>query len=298
MRNSTLIVSQALISNQDGVTLHPDLLLWQQQLAKRRQKWFFCSERSPLEWYASLQSLNATSLLASRVTSIPDSCSQCWLVTPYHAQLLRDSIRICPEGMLDYSEEDAEWLCKILNPHLIEEGMQLLHYGSALLLTCKKPLDAFPDSFASISGNPLPDTHPEGTEGGRLNRLMAEVQMILHQNPSETRHQHGDAEINGIWLSSPTSWPQQVDEKQIAVATRNPALASVVDGRGAKVIVSEAERVDELLKSILPDRVVLVGEGYAVIMEKTLMPVFGKLSWRPSSLKDEDNLITVLMRCM
>ena len=295
-----LIVTQALVPHQDGVTLHPDLFLWQQQLHARKQLWFHADDRTPSEWYAAVLDSDATTLLANQIDQLPAGTQQCWSVTPYHGQLMRDSIRVYPEGLFPWSCEDAAWLCDTLNPLLAEEGMALLHLGAALLLSCRDPLDAHPDSFAAISGKMLPNRHHEGADGGRLNRLMAEVQMVLHQQQPESRRQPETVEVSGIWLSNPVAWPQSTLEKRVTVATRNPQLASLVDARDARLVISEAERFAELVQEDAPlaDQILLTGEGHALLLKRSLLPAFGKVSWTPKRVKDEAELISLLARSM
>jgi len=293
---STLIVSQALIRNQDGVTLHPDLFLWHKQLTSCRQLWFESVDRNPLAWYAALTGLSSSALLASSCHEIPLSASQCWLASPYHAQLTRDTVKVYPEGLLPWSEADALYLREVLNPLLDEEGMQLHVVGAALLLSCREPMEAFPKPFGTLSGKTLPNQHHEGADGGRLNRLLSEIQMLLFQHPSESRHDRGELDVNGIWLSAPLDWPVKRDINPISVATRNPVLQSLVDGRDAQVMISEAERLSELLKADapLPKTMILSGEGHAVLLTRSLLPKFRKVSWNPKSPKTEGELIDVL----
>ncbi|ATX79393.1 hypothetical protein Ga0123461_0973 [Mariprofundus aestuarium] len=268
--------------------LHPDLFLWDKQFTSRKQSWFHCADRTPLEWYAALLGADPTLLLANKVLNLPAETTQCWTVTPYHAQLTRDSIRVYPEGLFPWSQEDAAWLCGKLNPLLCEEGMSLHQLGAALLLACRETLNANPLSFAAISGKMLPNRHHEGADGGRLNRLMSEIQMVLHQFQPEARQ----VDVSGLWFSDPARWPQPGNESAVAVATRNPLLASLVDGRDAKVVISEVERFAELVNpdTNLPKRVLLAGEGHAVLLTKSLMPKFGKVSWNPKSPKPESDL--------
>lgn len=296
MSASTLIVSQALIRNQDGVTLHPDLFLWHKQLSACKQQWFESVDRNPLAWYAALTGFSSSAVLGAACKDVPLSTSQCWLASPYHAQLMRDTVRIYPEGLLPWSEEDAKYLCEVLNPLLSEEVMQLHAVGAALLLTCRDGLDAFPKPFGSLSGKTLPNQHHDGEDGGRLNRLLSEIQMLLFQHPSVARHDRGDPDVNGLWLSAPLDWPVETDMHPISVATRNPVLQSLVHGRDARFMISEAERLSELIKadSPLPKRIILSGEGNAVLLTRSLLPKFGKTSWTPKSVKAEDELITLL----
>jgi hypothetical protein len=293
---STLIVSQALVQNQDGVSLHPDLLLWQQQLGSYKQRWFDCADKNPLGWYAVLCETSPAALLAEKCATVPEDTRQCWVASPYHAQVQRGSVSVFPEGLFLWSSEDAAYFCKTLNPLLAEEGMQLFAAGSALLLACREPMQAYPAGFGSISGKALPDRHHEGEDGGRLNRLLSEIQMLLFQHPSVARHDRGELDVNGVWLWAPIHWPTASEAKQITVATRNPVLQSLVDGQGAKLIISEAERLGELLlrQAPLPKQVVLAGEGHAVLLTKSLLAKLRKTQWIPKSSATESELLANL----
>ena len=92
-----LIVSQAFIPSQDGVTLHPDLFLWDTQFSSRKQIWFHAADRTPAQWYAQLVGENETALLANPIQELPDDICQCWSVTPYHAQLRSEERRVGKE---------------------------------------------------------------------------------------------------------------------------------------------------------------------------------------------------------
>ncbi len=295
MATSLLIVTQAFTSDQDGMKLHPDLFLWQKQLHACKRRWFFCSDRTPCEWYGVLQNQSATALLTNRVHNLPSETSQCWMVTPYHAVPDRDSVRIYPEGVFTWYEPDAMWLCDTLNPLLSEEGMSLHHVGAALLLACRDPMDASPVSFSTVAGKHMPNRHHKGDDGGRLNRLMAEIQMMLHMQQPERSSDR--AEINGVWISDPAIWPQAVAEKPLTIATRNPSLLAMVDGRDASVTISEAERLSELSPKSgapLPERVLLAGEGHAVLLENSWLPRFGKDDWSPKLPAPEAEMPSLL----
>jgi hypothetical protein len=293
---SVLFITNALISHQGGVSLHPDLLLWDKQLLSCKQQWFQCVDNNPLGWFAALQSVDASALLASRCPDLPGETKQCWVVSPYHAQLGRDSVHLLSEGLFPWTEQDARWLCTTLNPLLSQDGMTLFAVGSALLLSCCESMDVEPVRFAEVSGKKLPNRHPKGSDAGRFTRLLAEIQMLLHQHPAEHRQQRMEVDVNGIWLWGGAQWPQQVNDNQIAVATRNSFLQSIVDGRDAKLMISEAERLNELVKQAapLPKKIVLAGEGHAVLLRKSLMPKLRKTRWVSKSPGMESELLDTM----
>jgi len=316
MSASSLIVSQALLEHQDGVSLHPDLFLWEKRLSGYRQTWFKCSDKNPLGWYAALSACPASALLSEKCSTIPEDTLQCWVVSPYHAQLVRHMVRVHPEGLFAWSAEDARYLCESLNPLIADDGMTMIAIGAALLLCCCEPIQAYPQGFGAISGKMLPDRHHEGEDGGRLNRLLSEIQMLLFQRPSIVRQKRGEVDVSGIWLWGPVD--MQVDlkadlktdqkiasgtsaNKQFAVATRNPILQSIVEPRDADLIITESERMHELLQQdeALPNTIVLSGEGHAVLLKRSILPGFTQGRWKSKfkldALKPESILLADLV---
>jgi len=299
-----LLVSDAWITHQDGVTLHPELFLWQDTLHRRYQKqWFDCSPHNPLSLYAELQAVSPVSLLLrKKLEKESINGAQFWIASPYHARMGRDSIRLLPEALVPWCEQDARWLCALLNPLLAEEGMQLHALGAALLLSCQKRLDAAPVPFAAIAGDQLPNRHPEGMDGGRLMRLLSEIQMLLNQFPAKHRRERGEPDIHGLWLwGGAEDIPDQPLQRHIAVATRNPCLDAVTDGKDAALIITEAENVRQLVRSEqakLPKYVMLSGGEHALLLRQRMIPRWGSACWQPHAMKDEANLWQALRQVL
>jgi len=289
-----LIVSDALSEGNKGLTLHPGLFPWHRALEGRTGRWFSGEDKTPLEWYAAIVDAPPAALLAKKHGHIPTGAKQCWVASPYHSQLGRDTVWVIPEGSLPWCEEDARWLCDALNPLLEEEEMHLLHSGAAMLLACGEPMHVRPRSFAMIAGKTLPNHHPEGEDGGRLMRLISEIQMSLHGKHAD--HRTGQPGIHGLWLWGESAWPANIAESMPSVATRNPFLQAVVEEKDAKMMITEAERMDGLVKQgvPLPKNLVLAGEGYAVLLMKSFMPKFGKVSWIPKSVRAGPELLSVI----
>ena len=294
MKPSVLLISQALFEYQDGLQLHPDLVSWQTRFARMRRHWFHCTPLSPLSCYARLHGCTSAQLLAA-AADIPPDTQQLWVASPYFAALGRDTLTVMPEGAFSWSADDARWLCARLNPLLQEDDMQLCHAGAALLLCCRTALDAAPVDFASLSGGLLPNRHPAGADGGRMMRLMSEIQMLLHQQPAEHRRLRGEADVHGLWF-----WGGSEGEPvmpRLPVATRNPFLASVAEARDAVCTICEAERVAELMPRVLPKHIVLTGAGYAVWLTQTLLP-FPRSTWQPKSCRSEAELFVRLQQLL
>jgi len=289
-----LLVTHGLISNQDGLTLHPDLFLWQELLVKRKQQWFQSSSYNPLALYAKILDVEPALLLAAKLPT--NTAKQYWIASPYHAKLSRDSVRVMPEAMLPWCEQDAAWACELLNPLLQEDGIQLYNIGSALVLACDKALHAESAVFSDIAGKTLPNRHPNGADGGYLMRLMAEVQMMFKQSPATNRRQRGEIDVHGLWF-----WGACVPNNlgtlpAKAVATRDSFLNVIVDGKDANMTITEPEQLSKLIKEEagLPKRVLLLGDAHAVLLKQSLLPKFGGNHWSPKATKEESELFSIL----
>ncbi len=236
-------------------------------------------------------------LVTAAKETIPKESRQIWIASPYHAQLARDRIRVMPDSLLSWREEDARWICELLNPLLKEEGIELLHHKSALLLACETPMHALPASFASISGKELPNRHPEGTDGGRLMRLIAEIQMVLSLKPSEKRRAAVDPDIHGLWIWSGESVAaEQPDTATLTVATRDPFLASIAGARDAEVIITDAEQLPQLVQpdAPLPKQVLMLGSDQALLLKPSIFPRFGGRGLRVGPVATEERLAEAL----
>jgi len=292
-----LLITDALHkAGVGGFSLHPSLIDLQSQLTRRRRQWFHCTDRTPLGWYAELVDTFPSALLAARCSDLPTSVRQGWVASPYHAELGRDTVRLMPEGELAWSEADASWLCGELNPLLGQEGMSLHACGAALLLACNTPMDVSPVSFAAIAGGLLPNRHPDGSDGGRLMRLLSEIQMSLHVVSHRTGQptRDGQPDISGLWLWGACPLPVMLPVGLPPVATQNPFLQSLQHEHGAEIAISEADRVPDLIFSKKqPPSVLLAGAGQAVLLRNALLPCFAK-GWKPESPAAEEDLLKIL----
>jgi hypothetical protein len=80
------------------------------------------------------------------------------------------------------------------------------------------------------------------------------------------------------------------------VSTRNPLLRSLTDAKDAGVIITEAERLYELIQTEqpLPKQVVLAGHGHVSLLKKSMLSKFGKTTWLSKGVMAESDLISRL----
>ncbi|MDQ6953601.1 MAG: threonine synthase [Mariprofundaceae bacterium] len=288
MNKQIICITHGLVPSQDGLTLHPDLFLWEQHLLKRKRRWFATPPHNPLSLYAALLDTQPANLLASNI-ALDTSIQQYWIASPYHAQLTRDAVRVMAEELFPWCEEDAVWVCELLNPLLSEEGMKLKSVGAALLLVCENPLHATPVNFPEIAGSFLPNKHPVGVDGGHIMRLMSEIQMMLNQSPAEHRRIRGDMDVHGLWFWGGSEAHQKCPFEPINMASKNSFLQSMIEPRNAKIIITEPENLMHLVRqdSDLPKHVFLIGEGVMVHLNKPLLFRFRQRGWEVQGMASE-----------
>lgn len=285
-----LIITDALIDGEGGgFALHPAMSPIRERCQRMRRQWFACTDNNPLGWYAALVGTGPAALLAARCPDVAASARQAWVASPFHAMLGRDTVRLLPETDFPWTSDDADWLAGELNPLLSGEGMHLHACGAALILTCDESLDATPAPFASIAGHLLPNRHPEGADGGRMMRLLAEVQMFLHNRPQPTRE--GYPPMTGLWLWGACDIPAPIPVALPTVESPDPCLQSLGHAHGAALMVCQAAQIDALVAPGRPPKhVLLAGAGHAVLLHRSLIPSFSK-QWKAKLPGCESDLL-------
>ena len=280
------IIVDGLMMRGDTVVLHPALLEWQAMLQSYRRRWWRAPRQyNALSCYAEMEHVPAAALFVPHIAET--HAQQYWVASPYHARLGREGLRLMPESMLPWSAEDARAICTLLNPLLHEDGMCMHAVHAALIVSCDVPLSVSPQDFPSLNGGLLPNVSPDGVDGGRLMRLLSEIQMLLHQSPLVHRRQQGLPDIHGLWF-----WGATEDAcdaaSSLTVATRHPYLQSIVDSKDAEVVLTEAEQYPDLCRDgWLAPQTYLLGAGYALLLDKPWWYIKRKQqTWKPEAVQE------------
>ncbi len=204
------------------------------------------------------------------------------MVSPYHAVVMRDRVKILPESSALWGEEDARWLAELINPLTISEGIKIHATGAGLVATCDHALEAETAGFGSICNAYLPDRHPVGKDGGRLMRLAAEIQMLLAQHASDI-----DApgeNMHGVWFWGAASVSDApIPANWQPARTNDSVLASLTDTEDAELVITEAEHIEDFINfDEKPPRFLLLsGGGKALLLDtKSWSPAFRR-TWKP-----------------
>lgn len=270
-----VVVTNAWLEHEGALLLHPALKPYEKALLNMKQASAPSPSLTPLSWYAKQANMEPASMLAGLADTLPQEAKQFWVASPYHARLTRSTLRLMPDVMLDWSAQNAEDVCVLLNPLLAEDGLQLHVVGETLLLSSQQLWDVYPVDFADISGSFLPDRHSEGLDVSKWTRLLAEIQMLLHQSPINTA---SALQIHGLWLWGSGEKVIHTDRDVLpAVATSHIFLKSVLKSldkeQNATMIVTDAEQLEMLLQkhAALPKDWLLLGAGLSVQLKRSLV---------------------------
>ncbi|MBF0281486.1 MAG: hypothetical protein HQM07_02810 [Zetaproteobacteria bacterium] len=295
-----------------GHTLHPELHALSRRFNGFKTLWFHNTLQLALEWQAALTHQSPVETILSTANFKDNGYQQAWIASPYQAQLVRDKIMIMPEHLVPWQTTDAKALCDQLNPILHDEGMHLIANKQWLLLLSKNILDADPPPFSQIQGSMLPNRPIAGADGGRINRILSEIQMLLHAtHHAHTRKDHQTLpNISGLWLwgkqkmTEKTSLPSQslsiyCDYQQLPAQSGQLQKSTSPLSR---LRILHAERLSDHPINITDFQSVLLTSKKHVAQLKrswipnVLHPYLPTKQWQPKMIQPFSTIISTLSR--
>jgi hypothetical protein len=148
-----------------------------------------------------------------------------WLrADPVHFVLQRDSFSLSESVALSY--QNAQTLMTALNEHFAPDGLRF-YVGSSGRWYLR--LDANPEISTSLlemaMGRDVSAYLPQGAGAEKWNRLLNEMQMLLHDHPvNQAREASGELPVNSVWLSGGGVLPTEFETGPKTIFTDN-ALA-------------------------------------------------------------------------
>jgi hypothetical protein len=148
-----------------------------------------------------------------------------WLrADPVHFVLQRDSFSLGEPVAL--SRQDAQTLMTVLNEHFAPDGLRFFMAGSGRWYL---RLDANPEVSTTLletaMGRDVSAYLPQGTGMAKWNRLLNEMQMLLHDHPlNQARVADGKLPVNSVWLSGGGVLPARFETSPRTIFSNN-ALA-------------------------------------------------------------------------
>ncbi len=170
-------------------------------------QWRVVEEQIP--WQAGLARVlgdlecNGLHLPAAEILSIDSAGKRADIrIDPVHLRADRDTAKLYPRQMLDLRPDEEVELLETLNQFLSDDKLQILpgaDQGWYLYGNDASRLASLPPSFLANRNASAYMPTGEGTE--HWQRLMAEIQMLIHHHPvNERRAADGRLSINSLWL--------------------------------------------------------------------------------------------------
>jgi hypothetical protein len=163
----------------------------------------------------------------------------CWMVaTPVHLLAGLEHLHLDPAGLPVLSGQNWQELSSDFNHVFADSGYRLEFDGEVALLDLGEALEAVTHDPQPLAGRDAAAWMPSGPGGGRLRRLMTEIQMWLHDHPvNAARSRRGVAPVNCLWLwggGGETLWPQT---QLPGLASNDPFLRKLWQTAGAPCAV-------------------------------------------------------------
>ena len=140
---------------------------------------------------------------------------------PVHLTLQRDCFVLSDPKALSISASEMQALCAVLNQHFLEDGLvfELTPKPQLLLRLATAPHIKTSLPEAAVGRNVFTFL-PQGAEASQWNKIINEVQMLLHDHPiNQQREAIGLPAINSIWLSGGGVLPSVVESNFTHVYT-------------------------------------------------------------------------------
>jgi hypothetical protein len=151
-----------------------------------------------------------------------------WLATPLHLVAGLDTLHLPRDGILALSPAERAELAADFSAALGGAGVSLHAVdGDALLLHAPDPGEVETREPAACLGADLVRAQPSGPGAAALRRLMAEIEMWLHDHPVNRRRERaGRRAVRSLWL-----WGGEAREP---VARVGAAAAGATDGASSR----------------------------------------------------------------
>lgn len=173
-----------------------------------------------------------------------------WLrVDPVHMVADRDQLYLSASSVLEVSEREVSTLMTELNSLYGEEGWQFVAATPRRwYLRLPQPLTMRTTPTSAAVGNRVGEVLPQGEDALYWQRVMTEIQMVLHVSPvNEWRRQEGMLEVNSLWFWGGGELPTAGGRSDYTrVITDDPLAKGLARLHGLPVERTDAFSIDEV----------------------------------------------------
>ena len=216
--------------------------------------------------------------------SAPEHRPVFWVCAqPVHLAVDRDSLILQPLMDLQLSEAESHGLFETVRQHLAADQLEVRHAGPGFWCIGSRREQAMETTeTALVEGGAIDDSLPLGADGQTWQRLVTELQMLLHGHPVNiTREDQGLSPINSIWLWGSGVMPRLQPGFDLIVS-EDPILRAAGMASGARTLcpMSGPGALPEARSGLVDlDLTAIGGEDPIAIVERDwLRPAWDRLA--------------------
>jgi hypothetical protein len=159
------------------------------------------------------------------------------------------------------SEEEAQQLCKMLNEHFAEDGMQFLwRHPQRWYLRLNAAPAMSTHSLPQVVGADMHAHLPYGEEALHWHGVLNEIQMLFFEHAVNlAREQRGEPVVSGVWLWGGGKLPEEILQPFSCVAGDSELAQAFALAAGIPVLIDCDLNAKEWLKQ--GEDLLLVREG-------------------------------------
>lgn len=206
-----------------------------------------------------------------------------WLrADPVHLSVMRDRIVLADSAALELSQSEADALTTAINTHFGAAFSPRPVRPQRWYLTLPEPPHLATTPRSCATGRDIDPLLPRGRDAQRFRALMNELQMLLHDHPTNQAREARDAPpVNSLWLWGGGQLPKP-GPSSLRVASSNPEIIALARFAGASL-------------APVPDRSSDVHAGITVIDTLVASSETGDaFGWREAIRHIENYLHTLL----
>ncbi len=139
-------------------------------------------------------------------------------ITPCHWRATAKQVVMSGLPLPDFTAGQSQALMQAMQPYFEEDGITLHYERPDRWLACSPLFDGLASaSLDRVVGRNVKDWLPSGSSAGRLQRLQAEMQMLLYSHPvNDARLADGLLPVNSFWLSGCGALAQPAQQATLA----------------------------------------------------------------------------------
>ena len=156
---------------------------------------------------------------------------------PVHLAINRDQLELLPPAQLHLPDAQSRTLFSAIESHCAGYGLLMKYIEPGLwCIGSPRVQDLSTMEIECVEGRSVNEALPSGADASWWQRLIVELQMVLHQQPvNMVRESQGEVPVNSIWIWGGGSVPE-VQPHFDTMCVRHPLLRALARASQARSI--------------------------------------------------------------